>query len=175
MSRLLSAVVVLVSLGILPACTTSHHVSSTKPEQTTLEQPKTEKNASAEQIPPVMVFERTPCYGMCPHYTARLYADGRVEYEGFRHAPVEGKRTAQIAPSVVQNLLRQADLLGFQKLDNMYSSGVTDLPTTALSIRYPDGTTKAVRAESGAPVELRNLFATLNTEIEKALGVTAER
>lgn len=132
-------------------------------------------NGAEQAANPVLVFERTPCFGTCPHYTARFFADGRVAYEGFRYAPVEGKRDLKVAPATIQSILREADLIGFRKLEKNYASGATDMPATSLTIRYADGTTKAVRAEDMAPVELKNLFALLNAEVEKALGVSAEK
>ena len=143
-----------------------------KPESEVL-QPTKEQQAAAQD--PVIVFSRTPCLGTCPHFTARLFADGRVQYEGFRYAPVEGQQDTKMDPATVRGLLRESELIGFQKMENSYVSGATDLPATILTITYPDGSTKTVRAEDTAPVELRNLFAAINTHLNKALGVTADQ
>ncbi|RSK46824.1 DUF6438 domain-containing protein [Hymenobacter rigui] len=147
-------------------------VTTTQPEAGGV-RPTKEEQAAAQD--PVMVFSRTPCFGTCPHFTARLFADGRVQYEGFRYAPVEGQRDAKLDPATIRAFLRESELIGFQQLENSYVSGATDLPATVLTITYPDGSTKTVRAEESAPVELRHLFATINTHLNKALGVTADQ
>ncbi|WP_460614239.1 DUF6438 domain-containing protein [Hymenobacter seoulensis] len=142
-------------------------VKSKKPK------PTTAKPAAATQ--PVITFGRTPCLGRCPHFTARIFPDGRVQYEGFEHAPVQGKHDVKMPVASIERILREADKIGFRKLKAEYSSGASDMPSTTLSIRYPNGTTKAVRAEDGTPEALQRLYTLVNTEVEKALGVLAER
>ena len=136
---------------------------------------KSGKEVQAATTEPAMVFGRTPCLGRCPHFTARIFADGRVQYEGFRYAPVEGQREVRLSPETVRNLLQAADQIGFRQLSTTYGSGASDMPSTALTITYPDGTRKSVQAEDNVPAELQNLFTLINAQVEKALGVSAEQ
>ncbi|AHJ96637.1 DUF6438 domain-containing protein [Hymenobacter swuensis] len=136
---------------------------------------KSGKEVQAATTEPAMVFGRTPCLGRCPHFTARIFADGRVQYEGFRYAPVEGQREVRLSPETVRNLLQAADQIGFRQLSTTYGSGASDMPSTALTITYPDGTRKSVRAEDNVPAELQKLFTLINAQVEKALGVSAEK
>lgn len=107
--------------------------------------------------------------GKCPSYTARFYTDGRVEYEGFRYAPVEGQRQLVLNPAVVQELLREAEQIGFRQLDDTYSNGASDMPSTVLSITTAQGT-KQVRVEENAPQPLQNLFALIDKQLLSALN-----
>ncbi|MBT9394283.1 hypothetical protein KLP40_14015 [Hymenobacter sp. NST-14] len=118
---------------------------------------------------PTLIFSRTPCLGKCPSYTARVYADGRVEYEGFRYAPVEGRRQLTMSPAVVQDFLREAEQIGFRQLPDSYSSGASDMPATVLSITTAQGT-KQVRVEENAPQPLQHLFALIDKHLLSALN-----
>lgn len=167
---LLPLFMLVLGLPALPACKTTRPAAdaSTPPAttSTTATQP--------QQQEAVLVFGRSACFGTCPDYTARFFADGRLEYEGREHAPVVGNRTVQLAPAVVQQLLREAEQLGFAKLRDVYSKGALDLPSTTLSITTAAGT-KTVRVDEGGPESLQKLFTQLDYEVQKALGVMAEK
>ncbi|WBA40123.1 DUF6438 domain-containing protein [Hymenobacter canadensis] len=144
---------------------------------TAAKKPKKQKlKASAPvEAAPAIIFSRTPCLGSCPHYTAAIYPDGRVQYEGFQHAPLEGKREFKISVSTVNTILFQAREMNFAKLPATYSDGATDLPATSLSIRQAEGPATAVSVESGAPAELTNLLRYVEKQITDGLGVTADQ
>jgi hypothetical protein len=120
---------------------------------------------------PVVVFRRTPCFGTCPHYEATIYPDGRVQYDGQQYAPVEGKRDFTLPMAVVSKIKQDAEQLGFFQLREQYPSSHSDLPSTFLIIRRPDGTMKLVQAEGEVPPSLKTLFAYIHEEIVKGLGV----
>ena len=126
------------------------------------------------QKEPSIIFTKTPCLGTCPHYTATIYPDGRVSYEGFRYAPVEGKREFRISPSAVNTMLAQAREINFTDLKGSYSDGATDLPSTTATIRQSGGPAKKVSAESGEPAELTSFFRYIEKQITDGLGVTAD-
>ncbi|NVO84720.1 DUF6438 domain-containing protein [Hymenobacter terrestris] len=167
---LLPLLMLVLGLPALPACKTS------RPAVTGTAAPATNTTTTTQpqQQEAVLVFGRTACFGTCPDYTARFFADGRLEYEGREHAPVVGNRTVQLAPAVVQQLLREADQLGFMQLRDVYSKGALDMPSTILAITTAQGT-KSVRVDEGGPESLQKLFTKLDYEVQKALGVVAEK
>ena len=167
---LLPLLTLVLSLPALPACKASRPAAGTPAPTTTT----TADTKLPQQQQPVLVFGRTACFGTCPDYTARFFADGRLEYEGRKHAPVEGSRTLKLAPAVVQQLLREADQIGFSQLRDVYSKGAVDMSSTSLSITTAKGT-KSVRVDEGGPEGLLKLFAHLDLEVNKALGVVADR
>ncbi|SDX32448.1 DUF6438 domain-containing protein [Hymenobacter psychrophilus] len=167
---LLPLLTLVLSLPSLPACKASRPATAAQPPATTT----TVAAPLPKQQEPVLAFGRTSCFGTCPDYTARFFADGRVEYEGRKHAPVEGNRTVKIDPAVVQQLLREADQIGFSQLRDVYSKGAVDLPSTILSITTAKGT-KSVRVDEGGPEGLQKLFVRLDLEVNKALGVVADK
>lgn len=116
---------------------------------------------------PVITFERTPCYGICPAYTMQVYADGRVAYEGRRAVPVLGKHDLKLSAAAVADMLRQAKEAHFDTFDKRYSRYTSDLPSTVVAIRQPNGTLKTVTVEEGAPENVKNLFIYLGNQFDQ--------
>lgn len=160
----------LLSSLLLTALFTScalHTPSATQTTKATAEQPAT--------VGPVIVFSKTPCFGTCPHYTASIYADGRVSYEGFKYAPVEGKRELKLPAETVSNMLAEAKAARFTELPKKYGAGISDLPSTVLTVSPATGPAKTVTVEGNAPVELQNLLGYVQKQVEEALGTSATR
>lgn len=142
--------------------------------------PKSAEKATAQAAAPVaaapvIMFSKTPCLGRCPHYNATIFPDGRVQYEGFQHAPLEGKREFTISVSTVNTILAQARAMNFASLPKIYSDGASDMPSTSLSIRQAEGPATGVTVESNAPAELTSLLRYVEKQITDALGTTADR
>ena len=116
---------------------------------------------------PALSFERTPCYGTCPGYKMDVYADGRVAYDGTRAVPLMGKKELTMPASAVAALLSQAKEAHFEKFEKRYSRGTTDLPSTIIGIRQPDGSLKMVTVEEGAPENVQHLFAAFGTQLDQ--------
>jgi hypothetical protein len=132
--------------------------------------PTTTKAPVAAQ--PVIVFRRTPCLGFCPHYEASFFVDGRMQYEGFAYAPAEGKREIQLAPAVISRIIQDAEKIGFFQMRGAYPTNFSDMPSTILTIRQPNGTTKTIQAEDNFPPSLQKLFDSIDQEVVKAFEVT---
>jgi len=124
---------------------------------------------------PVIVFRKTPCFGTCPHYEASIYADGRVSYEGFKYAPVEGKRELKMPVETVNTILAEAKAVRFTELREQYTLGTSDLPSTSLTITPRTGPAKTVTVEEGGPAELKNLLDYVQKQVEESLGASATR
>jgi hypothetical protein len=110
------------------------------------------KAMQAKQEPgPVLTFERTPCFGTCPGYVMQVYAEGRVAYEGRRAVPIMGPKELKLPASAVADMLRNAKEARFEQFQERYSRGASDLPSTIVGIRQPNGQLKIVTVEEGAP------------------------
>ena len=124
---------------------------------------------------PVLTFERTVCLGTCPAYKAEVYADGKVEYNGGLHVPVLGKKTFEIPTSQVVDMLDRAQNVDFGQLKDFYPAGVTDVPSTIIAVRQPDGQLKTVQVEGTPPAELQGFMTYLRNEFDQLAGLTADR
>ena len=124
--------------------------------------PVTAKSEAA----PVLTFERTPCFGTCPAYTMQVFADGRVAYEGRRGVPMLGTKELKLPASAVADLLRQAKEARFEQFQDRYSQNTTDLPSTIIAMRQPNGQLKTVVLEEGAPENVRQLFTYISNQLD---------
>ncbi|MBF9142249.1 DUF6438 domain-containing protein [Hymenobacter properus] len=144
----------------VPACAQKTTVQKTKTK-------KASKKATPTEAGPVLTFERTPCFGTCPAYTMQVYADGRVAYEGRHNVPLIGKKELKLPAAVVADMLRQAKEAHFETFATQYRSGVTDMPSTIVAIRQPDGSFKKVTAESAVPENVQAYFTYLTTQFDR--------
>lgn len=119
---------------------------------------------------PAFVFSKSPCLGPCPSYTATVWADGRVLYEGQGNVPRIGTFKLHMNPATVTMLLQQAKNAGFTELRDHYASGATDIPATTLTIYQANGRSKTVVVEDNAPDEVNALFG----NVAGAIGGVAD-
>lgn len=127
----------------------------------------TPKAATPTPAGPVLTFERTPCFGTCPAYSMQVFADGRVAYEGRHSVPLMGKHDLKLPAATVAEMLRQAKTAHFETFEKEYKTGATDLPSTIVAIRQPDGTLKKVTAESNAPENVKTYFTYLTAQFDQ--------
>lgn len=147
---------------------------------------QTRPNPNASSVPqsttqkqtaqPVIVFQRTPCFGICPDYEATIYPDGRVTLIGRQHVNRIGTHEMRLPQATVDKILAEARQAGFAQLRAHYApENVTDLPSTILSIRQADGTLKTVQVEAEPPAGLKPLLDYVGTELDKLAQQGVER
>lgn len=117
--------------------------------------------AQSADRPVVITLERTTCFGTCPAYSLRITGDGRVEYEGREFVRVVGKAATTISPEAVRQLVAEFERIHYFDLEDKYTGGITDLPTTTTSIRI-GSRFKQVVDYYRAPPELRALEARID-------------
>lgn len=159
----------LLFVTLLGGCASQAQQASQKTQNATVQA------TQPASVAPIIVFRKTPCFGTCPHYEASIYADGRVSYEGYKYAPVEGKRELKMPIATINNILVAAKAARFTELQENYAAGVSDLPSTVLILSPAGGPSKTVAVEGQAPVELRNLLSYVQKQLEESLGASAAR
>lgn len=146
----------------LPACAQRKTPRKTKPAMAA--------PVLAKVPEPVLVFQRTPCYGTCPSYTATIFADGRVEYDGQRFVNLLGKHTLSLPLATVQQMLAEAKRIDFNKLQEKYSGNTSDLPATIITVHPVGQPAKAVYAEEDIPANLQGYIKYLQSKIDPLSG-----
>ncbi|GAB3587146.1 DUF6438 domain-containing protein [Hymenobacter daeguensis] len=163
--RYFSLLLLLSFFGLsLPSCAQKATVQKTKKASKKATTPA--KKPAPAEAGPVITFERTPCFGTCPSYVMQVYADGRVAYEGRRFVAIEGKKDFKLPAATVADLLRQAKESHFESFEARYSHGTTDLPSTIIGVKQPDGKLKTVAMEEGAPENVRELFTYFGNQLD---------
>lgn len=125
---------------------------------------KSTKQSDAREFPIVMM-ERTICFGSCPEYLFNLYPDGHATYEGKSNTPREGIHHATASVEQMEAIKKIFNEAKFLEFANVYSANVSDLPTTY--IYYHDGKDgHKVTDYYGAPKELKALEKEVDVFIE---------
>lgn len=127
--------------------------------------------SAAADTAAVLTFQRTPCYGFCPAYSMRVFADGRVRYVGVRNVPVEGPKELKLPAATVAAMRQEAQTADFAGFKERYSRGTTDVPSTIVGVRQPDGSLKTVTTEGGEPAALTNLITYLRNQLDPLAGL----
>jgi hypothetical protein len=120
---------------------------------------------------PVLIYQRTPCNGRCPVYTANIFADGRVEYDGQRFVPLLGKHTLSLPPATVAAMLAEAKRINFDKLTERYAGNTSDLPASIITVHPAGQPLHAVYATEGIPASLQGYINYLNGRLDPLAGI----
>ena len=112
-------------------------------------------------------IKRTPCYGRCPIYEAKIYKTGFVIYEGKRFVDKEGVFITRFTSDQLLEISQKANDLQFFKLNDEYDSPVTDFPTTYTSINNGE-ITKMVKNRVGGPENLKALESFMDEMLNTA-------
>jgi hypothetical protein len=114
------------------------------------------------------MMEKTACMGTCPTYKFEVFLDKTARYHGKANVENIGEYTVTLTDEQLDNLknsFAEADYFSFA---NVYSSPLTDLPTTFLFYHNGRESLK-VTDYWGAPEELKalekeieNIITTIN-------------
>ena len=179
--RYFTVLLLLLTLGYtLPACAQKAGSSTKKTVKM-----KAKRSSQKASVPagspaktetgPVITFERTPCFGKCPAYLMQVFADGRVLYEGRRDVPILGQKELKISAATVADMLHKAKEAHFDQFQTRYAQNTTDLPSTIVAVRQPNGQLKAVTVEEGAPDNVRELFTYFSNQFDALAQLRADR
>jgi hypothetical protein len=169
----------LLALGaLLPAC--AQHVAA--PAAATPAPPSFHKPRTVSTIPintapndTVLVFQRTPCHGTCPIYTATIFRNGKVAYDGERFVPLTGSHELHLDPTTVTAMLAEARRINFNELAPSYTANVSDLPSTIITVYQPGQQRHRVLAEADIPAPLQGYITYLKSKIDPLAGLGAEK
>ena len=114
----------------------------------------------------IITIEREACFGSCPVYSAQIYVDGTVIYDGKDFVKVTGKKQHKISEAKVKELVKAFDQIKYFSLKDRYEAdengmSVTDQPTTTTSISL-NGKQKKVVNYYCAPKQLEKLENTID-------------
>ena len=96
----------------------------------------------------LITIYRSECFGDCPSYSARIYADGTVVYVGIGGVKEVGERRHKISQGAIQALIKEFQRLDYWSLKDDYEADengmiTVDVQKTTTSICL-DGKRKQV-------------------------------
>lgn len=133
--------------------------------------------AWAQTVPDdfVITLERS-CSADCPIYKVSIDARGNIEFEGIEFTRVRGRQTAEIPPSLVADLFKTVQRIGFFELRNRYvsipnrdgSETIVTHPLPVLVTVTANGKSKRIENQLGGPKGL----AELERQIDETAGTS---
>jgi len=113
-------------------------------------------NAIETQLSGIKMI-KTMCRGLCPEYTLEISEGGRMSFNGRKHVPNVGNFHAELSDNHALEIVALIDNSDFSRLDEDYSTGVMDLPSTYIT--YND---KTIRVQNRIPEGLKGLIEYLH-------------
>lgn len=108
----------------------------------------------------VAYIERTRCFGVCPHYSMRIYRSGYVMYEGYENVKNIGRYYLYLDAVQLRSIGEKAEEIGyFELLDEYKNPHLTDFPTIYSEVRFKGKRKKITRYDASPPqnlVEMEN-------------------
>ncbi|WP_377479386.1 DUF6438 domain-containing protein [Pontibacter toksunensis] len=110
--------------------------------------------ASADETKPLLLFQKTPCFGTCPAYNATIYENGSIQFTEFKNALAQDTLILQLAEYELQQLKEKVALLHYKELQNRYLSNWSDISSTYFTFYESGKKVKRVKHEEGGPQQL---------------------
>lgn len=106
-------------------------------------------------------MEKTACFGQCPVFVMKFYANGTVELNAKENLPQLGLFEMKLSKQDIKEFEAQLRTMNFCGLEEIYGSNAMDFPSTF--VRYScEGETKSVEAVTEIPENLQNFILTID-------------
>ncbi|MFT6745981.1 MAG: hypothetical protein ACJAZ2_000319 [Glaciecola sp.] len=144
---------------ILTACSSSKKASHVDPvEQTKVDNAQNEEDNRVE----LLTFKRTSCYGRCPVYDLKIYADKTCEIDGKLFFIVEGKHDGELTQIQYDKIIKTINDIKYFTLNDVYDDRlVQDIAATFITVTM-NGKTKSIKSRYGSPKELRDFLTAIH-------------
>ncbi|HNN69028.1 MAG TPA: DUF6438 domain-containing protein [Saprospiraceae bacterium] len=127
-------------------------------------------DTNVQNVPLLMTFQKTACFGFCPVFEFRLYRNGICHYDGKQFTPIQGQFYDLMEESEWQNIKNKVDSVGFFALEENYPVSekevIMDLPKTVTTM-FLNGRTKKITNSHSAPQPLKELESLIQQVIDR--------
>ncbi len=120
---------------------------------------------------PLLLFQKTPCLGICPAYNASLYPDGNVVYVAFQTAQAQDTLQFQLTAPELTELKQLLKSLDYTTLERSYLSGWSDVSSTYITFYEAGKEVKRVKHQEGGPQNLVQFITWLGPLLEEKARV----
>ncbi len=105
---------------------------------------------------PLLVMERTACYGTCPQYIITIYNNGTIEYEGKMFVSKIGCFFSFLSKDILSDIKSEFSTSQFFSFEKEYDSNITDIPSVILEVHLGSKNHRVIDRFNG-PKKLKNL------------------
>ena len=106
---------------------------------------------------PIISLQQTPCYGQCPAYIIKIYANGTAVLEGLKNVSLLGTHKTKVSNKFIQNIQCRAIDAGYFLMADTYpqaSITIMDAPSVITRISHCNQV-KTITETGYAPEALR--------------------
>ena len=111
---------------------------------------------------PLIIMQRTACYGTCPQYDISIYANGLIRYNGKAFVDRLSCFQAVLNSSIIIDITLYLESINFFQLDTAYISAITDIPSVITEVNFNNKTHKVVDRLNG-PKELKKIYSLIDS------------
>jgi hypothetical protein len=122
-----------------------------------------QNKGGAKADAPFLLFQKTPCLGICPFYEALISESGRIRYIGREHVPVQDTVYFQLTEAELSQLRQEVAQLNYMALQDLYLTNWSDMPSTVITFYEAGKEVKRVQQEEGGPQPLLDLQEKLHS------------
>ena len=129
-----------------------------------------EPQSEEEKLKLVASIQKTPCYGECPVFEAKIYSDGTMTWYGKKYVEKEGHYEAMAPADFMAKIRDKAVEVKYFVLSPTYPTEgrkITDLPNTVTYLQL-NGKEKKIVNNHHAPKELKAFEAFLMEMVKQA-------
>lgn len=119
---------------------------------------------------PLLLFQKTPCFGSCIAYNATIYSDGSIAYVPYEKGAPQDTLPLQLKEQEFQQLKQEMQALNHKTLQSSYLSGWSDGSSTYLTFYENGKEVKRVKHQEGGPealIQFQSFVAALLERLAK--------
>ena len=154
MSNLFLLLIVFLVVVVAFSCKTKQKAVVQQAVQQAVQKDLTEEEI--RQLPKLLKFSKSPCYGLCPHFDMTIYEGGWAIFEGKRHTAKKGVAVLKMDKEQLDQMIQQCQQANIWSAESSYGMLVQDLPTTTLHL-FEGGKDKSVQWRMRHPERLKQL------------------
>jgi len=123
---------------------------------------------STQNNQPVIVLEKTHCFGKCPKYKAYFYTNDSTKIFPKENFIITQNSVSKLEKGTVKKLLSKANAINFWDFENEYDNKkLMDVPSTFISVNY-NGKEKKIKVRANAPNDLIQFIKDVETIIKNS-------
>lgn len=89
-------------------------------------------------------FEAHECFGVCPIFDMTIHSDGAASYYAMQFNKLKGQFKTTLNKAKIDSINMLLGKADFFRLNNKYTTLLTDQPTYVLTVRLKNGQTKTI-------------------------------
>ena len=121
-------------------------------------------------VKPVIIFEKKPCFGFCPVYEAKFFANGTVTVIYTKAQQKPQKVKFKLTKAEIKTLVDRADDLNVFQMKDKYETLMTDFQVRELTVNK-QFKSKTISYTEGASPEFEAYLSDLANLVERNLKV----